>query len=301
MKRIDGYLAIDSNTKIVKEQKEVTGKSIYYLEIDGEILVFKPSIYEYNELFTSMCAKELGLDALEYDLALYKGFRGVISKNYKKDGAIYIEGIDILEKFYAENKELLDNLGISNPNNTEYQDEINMSRINNLEIIWLALEYYYKDYNLDIKTLMDKLVDLFIFCLLSNDSDKHSANWQLEEYNNNVSLVPIYDNERAFFFADEPLLLHVSTNDFKGNPYDKMLNEFLNISSREYIDRFLELYNILYSENKFDEIIEKIENKIGTKIPKYILNRLENSYYVIKSSIEQILEEKNICCHKLFN
>ena len=287
----EGYIVLDKYNcnSIIKNKK--TKREVYFFNIDDIDYVFKPTEYRYNELFASICAKEIGIDALEYDLAIYKGKKGVISKNYKKDGAKYISGKEILNNFYSDNKKFLKDLDSS----------INIYKTNNLEHIWLALEYYYKDYKNNIPDIMNSIVDLYMFSLLINDSDKHYSNWEVEEYNNNIKLVPIYDNERAFMFGDESLSLNVSSDNFYENPYDSSLKTFLSISDKYYVDRFINFYNILYSDGQFDNIISKIESLTKTKIPCEIITKLETIYYGIKLCLMQKLDELNIISNKKLN
>ena len=299
MERKDGYIVLDNYKNVEHIVNESTGRNIYFFNIDNNSYVFKPTKYRYNELFAYVCSKELGLESIEYDLAIYKGFKGVISKNYKKEGAKYIKGREILHAFYYDNPEFLKLLGIENTLNSDFCDAINLQKINSLETIWIALEYYYD--NIDVSNIMDKLVDLFIFSLLVNDFDKHSSNWEIEEYNNNISLVPIYDNERAFLECDEILNLHVSTDDFEKDPYRGSLEEFIKKSDRTYIDRLVNYYNIIYSEGKFDEIINSIEEYTHTLVPKDIKEQLDMMYYSIKSYVHSILEKYNLISNKKLN
>ena len=300
-------LYIDGHLKLLDIRETSSGGKIYYFDIAGEKYVYKDSTYEYNELFACECAKELGLTYVDYFLAIYNKKNGVISRNYKKENASYISGYEILKKFYMENYDYFEEMGLPKKfegihsyanDDAEIKENLDISLVsNNLETIWLALEYYFKGY--DVSHIMSQIVDLFIFSFLCNDFDKHAFNWEVEEYNGKINLAPIFDNERSFVYADEPLALHVSINDFEKTPYDVILKEFLLKSSKEYVDRFIEMYNTIYADDKFDELINRIEDKTGYRMPHLRYEGLERSYYSIKMSIENVLNE--ISCHKSIN
>jgi len=297
MKRINGWLDLDDyfdnimvqnnlNKIDLLERNYITASIYpgihYWLEIDNESYYFKELdiLESFIEVIVSECANFLGVDAVQYDLAIFKRYNGVISKSFKKDNCNYISGNEILYKYLnEENDIMLQEMGMnSNFFSLNDLDIELIDELNNLEIIWQAIEYYYRGQNIKIEPIMNKLVLYFIFNILIAQTDAMSQNWELEENGKEVSLVPYFDGE--FAFNDTNIFQMFITTNFKDqylNNYE-ILKEFLTVSSEEHINLFLEKYELFDIEN-FMIILENVEKKIGVEIPNDIKNIIiDNSY-----------------------
>lgn len=171
MERIDGYLVIDDYKRVVSDKDEKR----CWVYLDGEEYYFKPTTvfdvdnklvnYAYKELVGYQAAKFLGINACYCDLAILNGEKGVISKSLRNDEVKLVSGNEILGDYIADNFEIVKSMGFGDElasqiekyglgDTTRY---FSAMYINNLEIIWQALEYKYKD-RIDIYSVMKQFV-----------------------------------------------------------------------------------------------------------------------------------------------
>ena len=119
-----------------------------------------------------------------------------------------------------------------------------------------------------------------------------AQNWVLEESSDNVSLVPIFDNELCFLINEKKGVpntnLSTNFNDIGKGNY-KILDEFLKISSEEYINLFCDKFNMLTLE-VFGELINKVECKIESPIPEYIKERYIKLFIYNRQNVEEVLK-----------
>lgn len=297
MKRTNGYIDLDSYYEDLDKKKLDTlikpsdySDEHFWLTIDEEDYYFKATNFPYNELVCYEIAKLLGMDALEYDLAKFKNFYGVISKNYKKPGYKYIPGYDILKKYYDHNKEIVEKMGLSKINWQEDYESPCYIHMNNLETIWTALEYSYPCF--DISPSFLKIVNQFIFIILTAQEDKGSQNWEAEESENSIDIVNIFDNESAYLGYDCEVAMSTNFDDACHKLMD-VLKTFLNLSSQEFVNLFLEKYNLL-SEEAFLNILDIVEVKTGVNIPESEKTRLISNFKNNRENIKIVLEELKI-------
>jgi len=140
--------------------------------------------------------------------------------------------------------------------------------------------------------LYEKLVEQFIFSILSGQSDKAAHNWEIEVSKDNIELVDMFDNEESFklfsSYSEMAVFMHNGKSTFK-----EVLKDFLRVSSREYIDLFLEKYN-LFTEENMNKIISTIEDKYNMEISSSKKNRLLEYVRNTSISIDDVLEQLNI-------
>lgn len=314
MKRIDGYVDLDyllnlkipkmpeleKYKKLKKRMKDVKGFKIikeedFYLydnnlfvfsfEIDGKKYFFKYD-YEsvpYYELIASEIASEIGLTTVQYDLAKLGKYRGTISLNYKKEGTKYISGEELLKDFYM--------LDPYRKLYYDYKDFFNMMHHNNLIDIWHALENRYrnrKDMPEIVKNLMEKLVKLQVFDLITGQNDRHIENYGIVEYaDGSVDLQPIFDNSRMFLEhpSNHDLVLHPEKDYYKLKDVSKYLYNVSDADIQNYILGCL----WVISEKNIINIISRVESKIECSIPdnikKSILYYFRDQYDYILNSI----------------
>lgn len=108
--RENGIINLDKAQKeaqIVICEKEQNGKRPNKYWLNSHAYLYKdiyPGTYEdYAELIGYEFAKLIGIKYAEYDLAIYNGNRGVITKNIVDDNTeTLISGTEIVSKVYTE-------------------------------------------------------------------------------------------------------------------------------------------------------------------------------------------------------
>lgn len=306
MQRINGFLNLDEYFNEIKNNKSLSDVDLEtlgyilpsdykwnqcWLKINNEYYYFKVTRNLYHELIVSECAKFLGVDTIDYDLAIFENSEGVISKSYHKKGYNYTSGTKILLKYILDNNYgILEDMGFDKSELEKKEFDI-VDYINNLEIIWQALEQRYK--KIDIRKLIDKFILFFMFNILIGQIDGMAQNWEIEENDKEIDLVPFYDGSSAFYYDeefDDPYgSLSTNFKDKNRNNY-VILEEFLNISSTEYINLFLAKYELL-DYNNFISIIEKVENKIEIGIPNRDKQNIIESYLKNRENIEMVISK----------
>lgn len=312
MERVDGYLDLNKYYNDLKKEKKcgfyqllVDGYIIqsayddrhFWLKINEETFYFKPSSFSYREILAYHIATLLGYDACYYDLAMFSVThdqisKGVISKSYKKENANYISGTDCLKEYYQAFPNIVEDMGLTNDWEKIY-DGPYIIDMNNLEIIWQALEFKYGDNpNVNIDDLMENMVNRYIFAILLRTNDLGSYNWELEEHNGKVSICPLIDNELIFY--NEKATTAFSTS-FKDS--DKSIKEsiklFLTRSSEEYVHLFIQKFNE-FNEEMLLNAIMLAENQINQSIPENEKKEIIENYKLNQKEIKEVLEELNL-------
>jgi len=269
------------------------GINHYWMVINGESYYFKPTNAPYNELICYEIAKLFNMDAVSCDLASYNDRTGVISKDYRKDNCKYIPGYKLLEYYYNDQKHIVNEMGLENINWKDNYEGPFYIHMNNLETIWQALEYlYYKRDKEQINKCFLKIINQFMFAILTCQYDKGAQNWELEDDGKNIEIVPIFDNEGSYSDIDYLSAMSTGFEDVD-NTIPKVLERFLKISSSEFIDLFLKYYNLL-TEEKMYEIFKTIETKTGTLIPVEVTNEIISNFNLNRKNIEEVLDKLKI-------
>lgn len=230
----------------------------------------------YNELIAEEIAKDYGINHVHYDLASYNGFIGVISEDFIKDNN-YTSINDILTKFY----------------------KTDIEKHNNLEDIWCVLDYLYKNKCI-VSKLMNELVNIFIYDIITGNIDRHVENYGIIE-GGKICFNPIFDNEKIL--SDDSIIhgiysIGIDESDYHKYAFeygnnDNFIDKFLNLSDELYAILLKEKISIINDEN-IDIILNKVENRIKSKIPQSIINK-------IRLKFKQNKEMINDCLNKYIN
>lgn len=269
-----GFINI-SNQKLIPVSQPTT----FMTYINGIKYYFK-IIYSvkdiYNELISEEIAKDFNIPCVHYDLADYNGMIGVICENFMKNNDTYIPMSRILDDTF------------SNLNNTSYH--------NNLTDIWTAIDKRYKNQKITEK-IVNQVVNVFIYDILIANIDRHSDNFGIIENGENVSLTPLFDNEKIL--SELSLLyggysLGVDEEDHKFfeidlEPEEKYLMKFLNVSSNEYKE-LLKSKLWIIDEDNIERIFERIEDRIKRKIEPIIKSRIKVGFATQLENINYTLE-----------
>lgn len=266
---------LKNNSKIIDISMYMSQDITFGFDYNGTTYFYKydEEIIPYNELVAEELAKDFGLSCIDYDLAILNDKKGVISKNYQKDNVSYINGEDIIIDYY-ECKGL------------------DIDKYNNLEAIWDALEYRYKDFpnrKEIVANLMKKIVDIFIFDIITSQRDRHLENWQIIESEKDIDIAPLFDNERILVSEAENIFLLLTIEEkISGNLFEN-LEVFLNVSSADYRNIIKEKMWIISDEN-LQSVFKRIENKTEYPMPQsekeYYLRKYQNH----RKQLQQVLE-----------
>ncbi len=271
--------------------------SHYWLKLEGKKYYFKPTNYPYHEILGYHIAKYLGFNVCFYDLAELKNsehenVKGVISESYRIKNAKYIPGNEVLKEYFEKEETIVKAMGLTDEWQEYYEGPYFM-QMNNLEIIWQALEYRYRNRNdVSIKDLLDDIINQYIFSILTRAHDRGSQNWEIEESAEGVKVCPIYDSEITFYDEENTVALSTSFVDNDASVKDSV-KRFLSISSSEYIELFLDKHNSFQLDD-LTYLIEKVEKQIKAEIPAEIKEEIINNFLLNQIEINEALEELNI-------
>ncbi len=393
--RIDINNGIKTNLIVVDEEETIGARNKFWFN-NYEYLfkeIYTNSFEDYAELIASELANFLNISCASYDLAIYNGKKGVITKNFVNEDSGYelISGTEIINEVYQKyicpikticqkyyeitsskqnhknvlkklmnlynnsliRSNILEQINIKDIDNFDdnlvnyylnefeviikdlnemYDDDFTglsngIIKANNLFDLWSVIDIYCKlnNYNHENSNLIiKKLVNLFLYDIITSQGDRHSDNWGLivNEQSKYISLSPIYDNSNicnlnrskafntivAYIKNLKDSNVHIKKKEniekrlkasinherssLKVEPEDVslknnnivMINEFVKESSREINEELLKMINILTEEN-INKIFNNIESKIKVAIPSEIkLVVLET----IKINIEEI-------------
>lgn len=202
---------------------------------------------------------------------------------------------------------------------------------NNLFDLWSVIDMYCKINNYNIKNssqIVKKLVNLFLYDIITSQGDRHSDNWGLiiNENTKEIKFSPIYDNSnicnlnrgktlktivmdieslksskvqikkkvkieerlRAAIYHEKSLLKVLPEDIILRKNNISLMNEFITQSSKEIKEEVEEMISKLTPEN-IDKLLQNVESKIKVLIPNEIK-------LVVKETIKINIDElsKNI-------
>ena len=147
-----------------------------------------------------------------------------------------------------------------------------------------------------MRDCIHNLVQQFLFMILTNQYDKAPYNWEIEENENKINIVPIFDNEASFPEDEYEAAMSTGTEDIAKNNLI-ILERFLEVSSDEYIELFLEYFNKL-TEEKFLELLNKIELNIEEEIFFHAKAELIKNFNMHRRNIQIVLDNLKISNNK---
>lgn len=277
---------------IIEEMNDSKGrKYAFFVNIHGIKIYFKESTKEgiVNELIIDSICKLFNKDVLEQDYGYItdkynRKVYGLISNNYKDDNYSYISLDTILNDYYVY---------ITN-NNINYE-KIRIYELVNLETIWQALEYRYR--NIDnskeiVKKLMEELVSRLLIDILTGQNDRYEFNIEIKEKDSDIKLANIYGNEEGLMYDKFDMGVTMDSLKYKGDYMTSLLNEFFNISESKYIDIFnlmLDKLNI----DKFKLIVNDIKLQVkDLEIPDGYFNELISRYSKYYNAYKNIVNKR---------
>lgn len=277
---------------IIEEINDPEGrKYTFFLNINDKSIFFKECSKEgiVNELIIDNICKLFNKDVLEQDYGYItdkynRKVYGLISNNYKEDDYSYISLDTILNDYYVY---------ITN-NNINYEN-IRIYELVNLETIWQALEYRYRNTNNSeeiVKKLMEELTSRFLIDILTGQNDRHEFNIEIKEKGNDIKLANIYDNEEGLMYDKFDMGVTMDSLKYKGDYMTSLLNEFFNISESKYIDIFNSMLDKL-SIDKFKAIVNDIKLQVkDLEVSDNYFDELINRYSKYYNEYKNIVNKR---------
>ncbi len=172
----DGYINLDFIDKhLIQEPTYGSRKNKKWFEHGGEQYLFKPNKNageDIKEVINEELAKMLGINNAEYDLGVYKGKKGVISKNFIPNKSIYLTGLLAIIEY---------KLGFSNDLYTYYQTQIKADSDDDI-----------------IEETIDELLRRHILDIFTAQRDRNIDNTSFFKTNRGLVLAPRYDSAGSF-------------------------------------------------------------------------------------------------------
>lgn len=265
---------------------EKNGVKYFYRKFD---LNDRPLEYLFNELVAYEMAKKLEIDCVRPIVVNKPNNIGVATRSFEKDGYSIINGQTILGNYYKH---------LYNSNEDELEFNGVITKMNNLEDIWDALEYHFKDYEKSkkdeiIKNIMFDLTKIFSFDIIMMQSDRHAENWEILESNNkdDAYLVPLYDNELCLDNYSISTNLNVEFEEKSLVNAHHNLKKFLLYSSDEFINVFLNYFEkstpkVL--ENIIKDIDEKYKGLFRYTYKEEVFKKYKENYKALKKVLEEL-------------
>lgn len=285
---IESFNNSNGNTKLVFSFKYNEIEYFYKYDYPREPFRVSP----YNELVACEIADDLFIPHINYDLASVCGFKGLISKDFCQNGVQYISGEEFLINNHLLGK----------------KDKI--SNLNNLEDIWIALEEHYDrnpGYQNIVSKVMQKIINMFIFDILTGQVDRDATNWWLIEYpNGELDLNPLFDNVRILILhhrlaperypSVSKLLLTVNRD--IGRNFEDNLEEFLKFNENEFSQNLSNSLWAISEENIqkiFTRIDEETEYPMSDELKQFYLKEFKSQLNFITETYNQTISSE----HKL--
>lgn len=223
-------------------------------------------------------AHHLQIPTVHYDLAKFGSMTGVLTESFNPSllQEVYLK--DILEKFYDE---------VVCLNLKDYPNGYFLENIFNLEDLWSALDYYYrerKDKATIVNNLMNQIVDSFLLQLCTENIDLHFLNLVVLD-GENPMLAPNFDYGQCGMVLYDSTIYNLQVSPLlQDNDAQTTILEFLGLSSLEFRERLQEKVNLMPD---FFAVCHSIEQNTGVEIPPDIQEALILRY---KNSKENILK-----------
>ncbi len=204
----------------------------------------------WGELVSSEIARELKIPCAEYRAGSLHGKKGIISKSFLTNDSTLKLGSELFQKFCESDQfNKGDVLGNKTLIHSTPDDEANvfLHFLNNLEQvkkIILNQEASVQQKN----QIIFFFTQMFLFDLITLQTDRHSHNWGIIQEKNNIHLCPLFDNSACFGLGimknkSDHTMYKVNDLEYKTNIFQ---SEFMNaVSFRNKKN----LYSIIYNDS----------------------------------------------------
>lgn len=262
----EGFIILDKwpmkNREIVNEKFHsfsfvTKGKKYFFKEV-------KNTTMYYNELVGYELAKDFGLEAVPYDIAVYDGFNGYISQDYMKDGYVSLE--DLFRVYF----------------NYDTDDKCNLDDVS----------YFLREEYPEIaENIISDLIRLLEFDIIIGNYDRHEENIIIDIPNG--KLAPVFDNE-MLLTEDAMVNQFYSFKMSRDDKYtlDNLLQYLDSSALLEFATKVL-----IISHNNIESVMQRVEKKIGHPIDpvtrKKMVCGFSNYSGFLLRKIDKELESRN--------
>ena len=263
----NGYIDINNIPKEILDRKTYgSRKDKFWFNYEENEYLFKPNMNQeedVREILNEEMAKILDIENAKYDLAIFQGKKGVISKNFILSNTHLLLGIQVLCKY---------NLGIHNDIFT-YMEAIKK----------------YGEPKEKVLIVTEELLKRHILDILSAQRDRNIENIAFIESNNGIALAPRYDSAGSFLSICTP---NKMLSFIMSQQKEEQIKKYNGIRTR------LRVLPGSNNENSIDEFFSSINSKImpdDLKQQLYNLNPfIEKALNINFTDIYNILREYNI-------
>lgn len=291
------------------ELESVGARKKFWFRFKNHSFLYKKvacSIYEaYGELLSSKIASVLNIPCAHYMLADFnyedetiddfKNSKGVITINFLQEGERLVPIGEIISQVLQTNifpdieKQKL--YGVY-----QVKKDIAINKMNNLEDLWPILDLYfasYKNKDIIVYTIMDYLVRVFFFDLITLQGDRHIWNFGvIIDQENHVRPAPIFDNSNMCNLNRPKTILNFM--DLMESP--KKLLGTKRVKIQKDLNNALYHSKLRFSANSEDFLSEKTIDKKANQLDslKQFLKKSDSSYIELLSNFIAQLEEFSI-------
>lgn len=206
-----GFIPLDKIFANATSEREVRGnlnRDKRWFEINDGSAMFKANAEEqinshYSELICTELAKQVGLDAAQYDIATYNGQIGIITKNMCKPGEEMLSIYDLIG---------------DDPTQDEFKDNTNIYFVFDELEAKLLFDGYDEE---TVDSCILQLRKQMLFDLYVMETDRHTQNLSFIAYTDAktgkpcIRLAPMYDTESALtlqVYTDERDMRDISAS-----------------------------------------------------------------------------------------
>ena len=239
-RNVDGYIDIDSlPKKTVARPTYGSRKNKLWFESNGELFLFKPNFGDkeaIREVLNEELAKKLGIRNAEYDIGMYQGQTGVISKNFISQECEYLLGFHLFCEY---------NLPYSNDLYTYYQALI---RSNSSEEVTCYT--------------VDEMLRRHILDMCTAQNDRHHMNIAFYKRKDGLVASPRFDSAGSFLSINK---LNKMQNFTYSSKKDELIKKYRGDRTK---------FRILpgsRSENSVTEFYEALDSEM---LPTFLRERM---------------------------
>lgn len=292
---------ISTNNPSIKKLTSLDGDSLNMWIKGDDFKVFvktidEPPYMEYAPQIYYELASQIGLDTLEYNIALIDDKKFFISKNFVNEDEIALKGKDLVNSFAEKNRDNYSEIGHA------YEDAI---KCHCLEKVPTLLKSINKDVSsTQVKKIVGNLYFMHLLDLMCYTYDRHEDNWSvIFDLFGNVRLAPVYDNEWIFNFNMTPIYferqsLEPTFPDVKGGNFHLSYEETMNAEmdlirfTEKHIkkDTIKKIKNIVNNIN-IETAFENIETKNKEEMPAVVKKQTKR---IFNSNQKKVIECLNV-------
>ncbi|MCI8394088.1 MAG: hypothetical protein HFH86_01225 [Bacilli bacterium] len=301
MEQQNHCMDINDKLKQIFNNSHITS-SLWINNINGKNYLLKfweENNQKYRALIIEKMAKIAQIPTPHIELISYKDYQGELIEDYRQEHFKYISGETILYEYFLAMKHttnfqsILPKYLLKDWLTKDEKTEL-IKRLNNLETIWNAVEFHFRNYqhkNKIVYNILTNLANRFAFDFLTMQRDRHAANWEIEKNRTSATLTPLFDSNRSFYFPSFNLEFHINEHYKLSDIYEE-LEYFLTYSERIFCAYFYNLYN-RFSLTQLSNIINQIEKNINAEIPKDIKIEIMGSYEEHYEKLTEIIKRRD--------